>query len=122
MLAEIDVSMGGRVAEELIYGTDELTTGCLGDMKGATSLAYNYVRAFGMAENVSLIASDKKELSDRFNYEIDQEVQKILSESFHRVKGLLKTNRNKLDLLAKELVKRETMNGIIHYHQLGLPS
>lgn len=77
LLAFIDVAMGGRVAEELIYGNDDITTGCSSDLTRATEIAYQYVRHFGMGDNL-LLSARKKDLSDRMNFEIDKEVQAVL--------------------------------------------
>lgn len=73
----IDVAMGGRVAEDLIYGNDDITTGCSSDLNTATNIAYNFVRRYGMGKNL-LLAGKKKDFSDRMNFEIDQEVQELL--------------------------------------------
>jgi len=54
MLASIDGLLGGRQAEEMIYGTDEITTGCSSDLQQATKAAYSYVRNFGMGEDIML--------------------------------------------------------------------
>ena len=54
MLAQLDVAMGGRAAEEIIFGNKEVTAGASSDMEGATGLAINMVARFGMSEKVSL--------------------------------------------------------------------
>jgi ATP-dependent metalloprotease len=77
LLAFIDVAMGGRVAEELIYGNEDITTGCSSDLTRATDIAYKFVRNYGMGNNLLLVGR-KKDLSDKLNYQIDQEVQEIL--------------------------------------------
>ena len=56
MMAMIDVAMGGRAAEDLFLGNDNITTGCSSDLNKATSLAYSYVKQLGMNENLSLIS------------------------------------------------------------------
>lgn len=78
ILAAIDVAMGGRAAEDLIFGEQELTSGCSSDLNNATRLAYHYIRGCGMMEDGTFIVADKEALSDRYNYLVDQEVQKIL--------------------------------------------
>lgn len=126
ILASIDVAMGGRAAEELIYGEKELTAGCGSDLVNATKMAYEYVRGLGMVEGGTYIVADKDTTSDRHNYLVDKEVQKILAvsvqsfpsnfiyfsqESNERVKVLLKRNEKNLALLAQELTKKETLSG-----------
>jgi len=110
ILASIDVAMGGRAAEELLLGPEDYTTGWSSDLQKATELAYAFVRYYGFKENVALISARKDVTSEKYNYLVDQEVQKILQESLVRVKGLLKTNESNLKNLAKELVVAETMS------------
>jgi len=110
ILASIDVAMGGRVAEELLLGSEDYTTGWSSDLQKATQLAYAFVRYYGFKDNIVMIAAEKNVTSEDYNYLVDQEVQKILHESLNRVKGLLKTNEGKIQLLAKELVANETLN------------
>jgi len=78
ILASIDVAMGGRVAEELLLGPEDYTTGWSSDLQKATELAYAYVRYYGFIENIALIAAEKSVTSEKYNYLVDQEVQKIL--------------------------------------------
>ena len=78
ILASIDVAMGGRAAEQLMFGEHELTSGCSNDLSNATKMAYHYVRGLGMIDDGTFIVADKTTTSERYNYLIDQEVQKIL--------------------------------------------
>ncbi|EGR31772.1 metalloprotease m41 ftsh, putative [Ichthyophthirius multifiliis] len=110
MIAFIDVAMGGRAAEDLFMGNDQITTGCSNDLQKATEIAYQYIKYYAMNEQLSLIsANDKIEISDQFNYSLDLEVQKILKESYQRVKQLLKANEFQLLSLTDQLVKNETL-------------
>lgn len=94
LLAFIDVAMGGRVAEELIYGNDDITTGCSSDLSKASQIAYEFVRSYGMGDSKFLIASKKKDLSEATNYKIDQEVQQILKVVFELGRILTAESRN----------------------------
>lgn len=69
--------MGGRAAEELYMGIDEISSGCSSDLAKATELAYLYVKQLGMQN--SLIAGNTVRTSDRYDYEVDLEVKKLLS-------------------------------------------
>jgi ATP-dependent metalloprotease len=120
IIAGIDVALGGRIAEELIYGNDKITTGCSSDMNKATDLAYAYVRTFGMNADVNLISASKDDLSDQFNFMIDEEVQRILKGSLDRTRKLILGNKWMLDKLAKELVVKETMSAKEVRDLLGL--
>ena len=79
ILAEIDVAMGGHVAEKMIIGEKHVTSGCSSDLEGATRLAYNAVRNFGMfGEEVSYISSSHEDTSEDYNARIDKKVKEIL--------------------------------------------
>ena len=110
ILSQIDVLLGGRVAEELKFGNDFITTGCSSDLDRATKLAYAYVRDFAMNDSTNLISAKKKDMSEEFSFKIDQEVQKLLKESLDRTRNLLNQNMDKLEKLGEELVKKETMD------------
>ena len=78
MLAFIDVAMGGRIAEEIIYGNEDITTGCSSDLSKASEIAYQYVRHYGMTDDKILLSARKKDLSDGMNFIVDQHVQSLL--------------------------------------------
>ena len=96
--------MGGHVAEKLVIGEDNISSGCGSDLQGATQRARQAVRYFGMyGDDVSYISRAKEDTSDEHNGQIDVAVQKILDESFQRVKTLLSTKDKELRELAKNL-------------------
>ena len=79
VLANIDVAMGGHVAEKLFIGHEKITTGCSSDLRGATNLAYSAVRRYGMfGEDAGYVSVDQKEASSEYNAMIDDQVKKIL--------------------------------------------
>lgn len=91
--------MGGRVAEELIFGLDKITTGASSDLKQATKCATEMVKQFGMSERVGLrdfTVSDSSnslvtmnDQSPQTSEAIDQEISRILQESYERAKDIL---------------------------------
>ncbi|CAD8076171.1 unnamed protein product [Paramecium sonneborni] len=113
ILAQIDIAMGGRVAEDLFLGKDEITSGCSQDLALATDLAYQYVKQLGMSENSFLISIDHNsdnKTSTQFNYMVDLEVKKLLDDSYARVKRLLTDNEDMLQKVAFELLQKETLS------------
>jgi ATP-dependent Zn protease len=79
VLANIDVAMGGHVAEKLFVGHEKVTTGCSSDLRGATNLAYEAVRRYGMfGEDAGYLSVDVKDVSQEHNALIDEQVKKIL--------------------------------------------
>ncbi|VDK52779.1 unnamed protein product, partial [Anisakis simplex] len=98
MLAQLDMMMGGRVAEELIFGLDKVTTGAADDLKKATQLATKMVKTFGMSERVGLRDFSPEEssafvqvneLSPQTSEVIDQEITRLLNDSYNRAKEIL---------------------------------
>jgi len=113
MLARLDVCMGGRVAEELVFGEQEITSGASSDIQAATNLAKAMVTQWGMSENVGVVFVDKKDaaVSPEQRALIDREVQALLTASYARATKLLQTHRKELDVLAKALIEKETLTG-----------
>ena len=90
VFAHIDVAMGGHVAERMFLGQKAVTSGCGSDLKGATDIAYRAVRRFGMfGDTAGYISSGKDDNSEEYNSMIDDEVKRILDESYARVYDLL---------------------------------
>ena len=89
-LANIDVAMGGLVAEKLFMGEDRSTVGVSSDLRGATNTAYAAVRKYGMfGEDAGYISMDQKDTSSEYNAMIDDKVKQILDESHERVRTLI---------------------------------
>ncbi|KAL8991376.1 MAG: hypothetical protein Q9177_000188 [Variospora cf. flavescens] len=112
MLAQIDVSMGGKVAEELIYGADNVTSGASADIRSATSMAYHMVTQCGMSDalgNVDL-ATNYDLISPETKLKIEAEVRRLVEEGKERAKKILMENKKELDLIAKALMEYEVLN------------
>ncbi|KAI7643679.1 ATP-dependent metallopeptidase Hfl, partial [Hortaea werneckii] len=98
MMAQIDVCMGGKVAEELIYGPDNVTTGASSDIQSATRIAYMMVTQAGMSDelgNVDL-ASEYARLSTETKQRIENEVRRLVEDGRDRALKLLTENRDGL--------------------------
>ncbi|KAI8916343.1 peptidase family M41-domain-containing protein [Gorgonomyces haynaldii] len=109
----IDVAMGGRAAEEIIYGADNVSTGCSSDLDQATNVARQMVTRFGMSDKVGLTSftdDDWTHTSAATKAMIEQEVNTILQESYNRVVKLLKSKESELHKLANALVEYETLD------------
>lgn len=112
MLARLACMMGGRAAEEVIYGADEVSSGASSDFKQATRLAYNMVTRFGMSNKVGMVATDELEhMSDEQKRLVDTEVKEILQNAYNNAKGLLTTRKSELDRVAQALLEFETLSG-----------
>ena len=122
MLQDITVSLGGRVAEELVF--DDITTGASQDIKQATKMAKAMVTRYGMSENVGLICYDNdddevfigrdlahaKAHSELVSGEIDREIHRIIDECYAKAKALILENSDVLHKSAQLLLKKEKIS------------
>ncbi|XP_047333553.1 ATP-dependent zinc metalloprotease FTSH 11, chloroplastic/mitochondrial [Impatiens glandulifera] len=109
LLARLDVCMGGRVAEELIFGQDHITTGASSDLSTATELAQYMVASCGMSDAIGPVHI-KERPSSEMQSRIDAEVVKLLRDAYDRVKALLKKHEKALHALANALLEYETLS------------
>ncbi|CAO1948351.1 unnamed protein product [Urochloa humidicola] len=121
LLARLDVCMGGRVAEELIFGEENVTTGARNDLHTATELAQYMVSNCGMSDAIGPVHV-KERPSVEMQSRIDAEVVKLLREAYGRVKRLLKKHEKQLHALANALLEHETLtadeiNRVVHPYQ-----
>uniref|UniRef100_A0A672J9E0 ATP-dependent zinc metalloprotease YME1L1 n=1 Tax=Salarias fasciatus TaxID=181472 RepID=A0A672J9E0_SALFA len=111
LLAQMDVSMGGRVAEELIFGDDYITTGASSDFDGATKIAKMMVTRFGMSDKLGVMTyGDVSKQSPETQAAIEQEVRALLKDSYDRAKNILKTYSKEHKKLADALLTYETLD------------
>ena len=124
ILDTITMTLGGRVAEEIVYGKDSITTGASNDLEKVSSMARNMVTAYGMSEKMGNMAYGKNEqniflgrdfgmkrdFSEEIAAEIDKEVKKIVDERYEIAKKLLTENRDMLEYISKNLLERETLD------------
>ncbi len=113
MLARLDVCMGGRVAEELVFGEENVTSGAVSDIQQATRLANAMVTKYGFSEKVGILYVDDKDFkaTGQVQNDIDDEVGALLAASYARAKKLLETHRRELDLVAAGLLVYESLSG-----------
>ena len=110
MMAHIDVCMGGKVAEEMIFGPDFVTSGATSDLRSATKMARHMIEDCGMSDKIGPIAlasPDKR--GAQLNREADEELSKFLRGAYDRVKHLLREKERELHILAEALLERETL-------------
>lgn len=103
-------SLGGRIAEELIFGKNYTTTGAENDLHTATKLAHNMVAKWGYSEKLGLIYSADQELDFISKETIESEVKLILHNAHKKANDLLTKNKEKLHKLAKALLEQETLD------------
>ncbi len=118
---DLIVAMGGRAAEELIFGYDKVTTGASSDISHATDMARNMVIRWGLSDKVGTIDysadeaqnpySQKKEFSDETAKIIDEEVKRIVSEALQKARDILSEKGHDLEKLARSLLEFETLSG-----------
>ncbi|KAI5124509.1 hypothetical protein M0805_003033 [Coniferiporia weirii] len=110
--ASIDVSMGGRVAEELIYGSDNVSSGASSDIRNATRTASAMVRHYGYSDKVGPVFHQDNDstISPQRREIIESEIQRLIVEGEYRAKELLKSKEDELHRLADALVEYETLD------------
>jgi AFG3 family protein len=115
LLDEMSVSMGGRVAEDIVFG--KISTGALSDLERITKLAYAMTKIYGMNGNVGNVSfydpqgeyQFNKPYSDTTAEMIDNEVRKLVDEVYQKTKGLLNEKREGLEKIAQKLLEKEVL-------------
>jgi cell division protease FtsH len=131
LLTRLRGMLGGRASEELEYG--DLTTGAQNDLEHATALARQMICLYGMSEKVGMANCAQRapaylpgqpfqlqrDCSEQTAREIDEEVKRILNESYAEAKEVLTAHRADLQRVVAELLKRETLDGETLYQLIG---
>ncbi|MEO1744297.1 MAG: ATP-dependent zinc metalloprotease FtsH3, partial [Cyanobacteria bacterium J06629_9] len=121
---QMAVALGGRIAEEIIYGDEEVTTGASGDLQQVARVARQMVTRFGMSDRLGPVAlgrqqgnpflgrdiASERDFSEETASAIDEEVRSLVDEAYARAKQVLVENRKVLDQLADMLVEKETVD------------
>mgnify|MGYP000085466295 CR=1 FL=1 len=127
LLDNICVLLGGRVAEELVFGRDNITTGAANDLEKVKKIARKMVCEFGMSENLGPVTfGDKEEnvflgralaegrdYSEDIAFQIDQEIRKIVDRCYKKTEKLLKDNYDRLTLVTDKLLEKECLDGVL---------
>ena len=122
--SQISSLFGGRIAEELIFGGDSVTTGAANDIKRATEIARNMVTKWGLSERLGplMYSEDEEEVflgrsvtqhknvSDDTAHAIDEEIRSFIDRNYDRAENILKTDLEKLHAMAQALIKYETID------------
>jgi cell division protease FtsH len=127
--ARIKVSLGGRVAEEIVFG--DVTTGAESDIQQVTRIARSMVGRWGMSDMIGPLAvlpqdgqvpllPGADESSEATQELVDREVRRIVDEALDDVRDLLRASREKLDGLAEALLERETLDELDAYAAAGI--
>jgi len=109
--ARMDTGMGGRAAEELIFGKEKITGGASSDLQMVTKISVNMVTELGMSEKFgNRILHDNKYNSSNTKEMVDGEIKLNLEDSYKRAMNILTTHKNELHMLAEALLKYETLD------------
>jgi cell division protease FtsH len=121
---QMAVALGGRIAEEIVFGEEEVTTGASNDLQQVTRVARQMVTRFGMSDRLGPVALGRqqgnmfmgrdimaeRDFSEETAATIDDEVRTLVDQAYHRAKDVLVGNRHVLDKLADILVDKETVD------------
>jgi cell division protease FtsH len=122
--SQIASLFGGRIAEELVFGPEMVTTGASNDIERATSLARNMVTKWGLSDKLGPLTyteesgevflgrsvTQHKQVSDETAHVIDVEVRRVIDLAYNKARDILVTSRDKLDAMAQALIKYETID------------
>ena len=125
LTGQLAMLFGGRVAEELVFGPEKVTTGAGNDIERATTMARRMVTRFGMSNRIGLMAVGdadqevflgrelfhRREISEFTAQQVDEEVKVLLDEAHGRAREILEASRGLLQDLAEALLERETLDG-----------
>jgi cell division protease FtsH len=125
MYANLAVSMGGRVAEEVVFGYDKVSSGASSDIQYATGLARDMVTRWGLSDALGPLqyaepdeevflgysVNRTRQMSNETAQLIDKEIRRIVDESYDRAKTVLNEHRDELETLAQALLEFETLSG-----------
>jgi len=125
LLAELTMAMGGRAAEEIIFGPDKVSNGAAGDIKMATDQARRMITEWGMSEKLGMIAygdnsqevflghsvTQNKNVSEATAREIDGEIKDIIDRAYAKARRILTENVEELHRVARGLLEHETLSG-----------
>ena len=125
LLADLRVACGGRIAEEMIFGADKVTTGASSDIRMVSDVARRMVTEWGLSEKLGFLAysadeqevflgrsvAQQKNMSDATAKQIDSEIRSIVDKAYTDAAGILEKHSDQLELLAKALLEYETLSG-----------
>lgn len=115
MLDMVKVALGGRISEEIFY--DSVTTGASDDINKVTQIIQGLVLNYGMTSSIGLVGygsmgdeTYQKPYSDHTNWEIDEEIRRIVKDQYAKTKELLEAKKDLVEQLANRLLEKETIN------------
>ncbi len=125
LLAELTMAMGGRAAEEIIFGADKVSNGAAGDIKMATDQARRMITEWGMSDKLGMIAygdnsqelflghsvTQHKNVSEATAREIDSAIKEVIDSAYSKARHILTENIEELHRLARGLLEHETLSG-----------
>jgi cell division protease FtsH len=107
--ADLIVAMGGRAAEEVVFGPKKVTTGAASDIAHATNIVTKMVTEWGMSPAIGMVRVARS--GDSLPREVEQEIRRIIDEMYAAAKTCIEDNRDALDALTKALLEHETIEG-----------
>ena len=123
---QLAMLFGGRVAEEMIFGPEKITTGAGNDIERATAMARQMVTRFGMSDVIGLMAIgqanqevflareliQRREISEHTAQQVDQEIKRVLDEAEERARSIVTEHKDLLERIAQGLLERETLDSV----------
>lgn len=125
LISRLQVMMGGRAAEELMYGKDNVTSGASNDIEQATRMARRMVKRFGFSDKLGKVAygesnelqylgygyGEQRDYSEETARMIDEQVKELIEKAYKNALELLSSNKDRLEKISKDLVEKEVIDG-----------
>jgi cell division protease FtsH len=119
MIAQLAMAMGGRVAEEMIFGQDRVSSGASGDIQQATQLARAMVTEYGFSPSLGRMAYTTPnadmfhtpKIAEKTQRVVDEEIKRFVEDGYHTARRILEEKKKELDTLAQGLLEYETLSG-----------
>lgn len=111
LISKIKVLLGGRVAEEIVYGENEISTGASSDYQHVNSIAKNFFVTY----NFGKYNFDRTDMSEKSKYQLDEEIDKLIRQLYNEVRTLLRKHRSELEQIKLKLMYNDMIDGTVVY-------
>ena len=111
LINKIHVALGGHACEDLIFGSEHISTGASSDFRQVTSIATSLVNDLGYSSKIGKLSIDTDTISDKMKYDVEKEVHDLVKKCYSRVYKMLEKNKEAIHELCESLIEKETLSG-----------
>ena len=111
LINKIHVALGGHACEDLIFGSEHISTGASSDFRQVTSIATSLVNDLGYSSKIGKLSIDTDTISDKMKYDVEKEVHDLVKKCYSRAYKMLEKNKEAIHELCESLIEKETLSG-----------